>query len=386
MNLDRPSALRVLHLCAGNLYGGVERIVAECAASRGLSATMQPAFAVCFEGRLARELEQGGVPCVRLGAVRVSLPHTIWRARRALGAELRRLRPDVVVCHSVWMYAIAAPVVRAVTGDDTSDRASIVLWLHDPVTGRTWAERWARLSAPDLVISNSRFTDLSAPVLYPSAPRRVLYAPVSPRHVDDSSRPETRRALGVDDRTPVIVLASRMAPWKGHAALIRALTSIPLPWHVWIAGGAQRISEHAYERELRALADGAGARDRIQFLGQRRDVPLLMRAADIHCQPNSGPEPFGLAFVEALYAGLPVVTTALGGALEIVTDACGVLLPPDDEAALRSALERLIASPGERRRLGAAGPARAAELCDPATQLGTLANLLERLRCAGAMT
>ena len=65
----------------------------------------------------------------------------------------------------------------------------------------------------------------------------------------------------------------------------------------------------------------------MRFLGERRDVAACMRAADIHCQPNTAPEPFGLAFVEALYAGLPVVTTALGGALEILTDACGVLVP-----------------------------------------------------------
>ena len=59
-----------------------------------------------------------------------------------------------------------------------------------------------------------------------------------------------------------------------------------------------------------------------------------MHAADIHCQPNTAPEPFGLVFVEALYAGLPVVTTALGGALEILTDACGVLVPAGDAPAL----------------------------------------------------
>ena len=49
-------------------------------------------------------------------------------------------------------------------------------------------------------------------------------------------------------------------------------------------------------------------------------VPRLMAAADIYCQPNTTPEPFGIAFVEALAAGVPVVTTAMGGPLEIVDD------------------------------------------------------------------
>ncbi len=103
-----------------------------------------------------------------------------------------------------------------------------------------------------------------------------------------------------------------------------------------------------------------------------------MHAADIHCQPNTAPEPFGLVFVEALYAGLPVVTTALGGALEILTDACGVFVPAGDESALTEALRRLVTDAGTRRRLASAGPARAALLCDPARQLAALAALVQR--------
>ena len=111
------------------------------------------------------------------------------------------------------------------------------------------------------------------------------------------------------------------------------------------------------------------------FLGERRDVPALMRAADLHCQPNTAPEPFGLAFVEALHAGLPVVTTAMGGALEIVTPSCGVLVPPGDADALEQALRALVVDPEARARLGSGGPARARELCDPGRQLAALAAL-----------
>jgi glycosyltransferase involved in cell wall biosynthesis len=51
----------------------------------------------------------------------------------------------------------------------------------------------------------------------------------------------------------------------------------------------------------------------------RSDVARLLAAADIHCQPNIGPEPFGITFIEALYAGLPLVTTSIGGAIEMST-------------------------------------------------------------------
>jgi glycosyltransferase involved in cell wall biosynthesis len=115
----------------------------------------------------------------------------------------------------------------------------------------------------------------------------------------------------------------------------------------------------------------------MRFLGPRTDVPRLLAAADIHCQPNTGPEPFGIAFVEALYAGLPVVTTALGGALEIVDDRCGILVPPDDASALTAALASLIREPSRRKELGHGGVARAKELCDPVTQLPQLYEVLQ---------
>jgi glycosyltransferase involved in cell wall biosynthesis len=99
------------------------------------------------------------------------------------------------------------------------------------------------------------------------------------------------------------------------------------------------------------------------------DVARLLAAADIHCQPNTGPEPFGITFIEALYAGLPVVTTAIGGALEIVDGSCGIMIELNDPAALAEALGRLIEDRELRTRLGAAGPARATALCEPRAQL-----------------
>jgi glycosyltransferase involved in cell wall biosynthesis len=167
-------------------------------------------------------------------------------------------------------------------------------------------------------------------------------------------------------------MASRLERWKGHEALLRAASALGGDWTLWIAGGAQRPHEAAYERGLQAMVERLACRDRVRLLGERRDVARLLQGADIHCQPNAAPEPFGIAFVEALYASVPVVTTDIGGAREIVTPACGVLVPPGDEAALASALQALVDDPSRREALGARGPARAAALCDPATQIGAL--------------
>ena len=172
--------------------------------------------------------------------------------------------------------------------------------------------------------------------------------------------------------------ASRLERWKGQELLLDALGRMDTfpGWESWLAGGAQRPAEEEYLSGLRAQAQVLG--ERVRFLGQRSDVPRLLAAADIHCQSNTGPEPFGIAFIEALYAGLPVVTTALGGALEIVDGSCGELVPPGDALALAAALTRLIRDPNRRSHLGTPGPQRAGLLCDVQGQLRRLNELLAR--------
>lgn len=368
--MTRPP-VRVLHLCAGNLYGGVERIVAECARSRAACPALLPAFAVFFQGRLSDEIAAAGSRCAQLGPVRFTRPATLWRARRALAHLLDSEPADAVICHSAWTFAIAAPVVRRTA-------AQLAVWIHDRVSGGPWTERWARRTRPDLVIANSRFTAATVPTLFDDVRCDVVYAPVAPGAADAAfDRTSVRRSLGAADEDVVLLIASRFEEWKGHRRLLEAAASLEGRWRIWIAGAPQRDHERTLVAGLEAQIAAAGIGDRVSFLGERRDVPALMRAADIHCQPNTGAEPFGLAFVEALYAGLPVVTTAMGGACEIVTDDCGVLVPPDDVEALRAALQRLVDSVAERRRLGAAGPARAAFLCDPRQQLVTLHDCLQ---------
>jgi glycosyltransferase involved in cell wall biosynthesis len=331
---------------------------------------MQPRFATFFDGRLSGELDAIGVGCERLGAVRISRPHTVIRARRRLADVLTADRPNAVIAHAPWSFGLAAPVLRRLA-------IPAVLWVHDRMSGRTWTERWAGLSEPTAIIANSQFTAESIGRVFSDVPPSVIYAPVpAPPAIDATERRRLRAALGAGNDTCVILMASRLERWKGHRELITALANVTGDWQAWIAGASQKAGEAEYLRELQALCADHGITDRVHFLGERRDVPELMRAADVHCQPNNAPEPFGLAFVEALYASLPVVTTAVGGAMEIVTPQCGVLVPESDLAALRDALSMLVADPAKRRALGAAGPARASALCDPARQLAQLASVV----------
>ncbi len=367
--------MRVLHVYSGNLFGGVETLLVTLARQRHLCPEMEPQFALCFEGRLSEELQGTNVGVHMLGGVRTRLPWTILQARRALGKLLARESYDVVVCHACWSHAMFAPVVRIA-------ESSLVFWAHDASRGRHWLERWARRTPPDLVLANSRFTQSHLNSLFGGVPSQVLYLPVSPP--PPCNRTDVRRRVRADLRTPtdavVIIQASRLERWKGHCLLLEALAQLKdVPdWICWIAGGAQRPREAAYLEELDSLAANSGISDRVRFLGQRADVPALLAAADIHCQPNTGPEPFGVSFVEALYAGLPVVTTSMGGAVEIVDDSCGVLVSAEPRA-LTNALSELLANRAVRDRLASGGPRRASALCNPRNQLGALSETLNTL-------
>ncbi|HEX2080279.1 MAG TPA: glycosyltransferase family 4 protein, partial [Longimicrobium sp.] len=315
--------IRALHVYSGNLYGGVERMLATFAATRvdGL----EHGFALCFEGRLADELRAAGAPPRMLGAARMSRPWTVVRARSRLGRVLDEARPDVVVCHSTWAQALFG--IQAVNRD-----IPLVFWLHDAVTGKTWADAAARRTEPDLALCTSDFARGTLPGLWAHVRSDVVYPPVPPPAAPHGNRASLRTALRTPDDDVVILQASRMEPWKGHRLLVEALGRMRhvRGWTCWIAGGAQRPAEEAHLAEMYALAQQLGVAWRIRFLGQRDDVPALMAAADVLCQPNLGPEPFGIAFVEAMDAGLPVVTVAQGGALEVVAPSCGILVPPGD--------------------------------------------------------
>jgi glycosyltransferase involved in cell wall biosynthesis len=368
--------MRVLHCYSGNLYGGIESLLATLARQRDLAAGMIPEFALCFEGRLDEELRAAGVVVHQMGAVRFRRPWSVLQARHRLAQVLKVCPPDVVVCHACWPHVLFGPVARRAG-------CPLVFWMHDFAGGGHWAEALGAWTVPDLVVVNSQVTAATLPRLFPKAPHEVLYYPVAPPPAVE--RPQVRARVRCELSTPaeavVILQASRLETWKGQSLLIEALGRLREQpgWVAWLAGGAQRPHEQVYLERLQAEARAAGIADRVRFLGQRSDVPDLLAAADIHCQPNTGPEPFGIAFIEALYAGLPVVSTRLGGAAEIVTEACGVLVPPADSSALASALGALIADPETRARLGSAGPERARFLCDPAAALGRFQELLSQV-------
>jgi glycosyltransferase involved in cell wall biosynthesis len=244
------------------------------------------------------------------------------------------------------------------------------------LSGRPWTERWARLTRPGLVIANSAFTAETTARVYPGVPLEIVHPPVElPAHrISAVNRQLLRESFGASPSSLVILQAGRFEKLKGQHLLLDALSRLDphLPWLLWIAGEAQRPLETALREQLERRAQALGIRHRIAFLGHVSDMPQLMQCADTYCQPNMSPEAFGLTFIEALHAHLPILSTNIGGAKEILEPGWGMLSQPHPEA-IAAGLHRLLTSPNLREALAEAGPSRARHLCDPRAQLESFA-------------
>jgi glycosyltransferase involved in cell wall biosynthesis len=212
-----------------------------------------------------------------------------------------------------------------------------------------------------------RFTPLHGPVRL-----AVAYSPVDLRRLDDAAALDpavARRRLGLTpDDDPVLGVVAQLTPWKGQDDAIRILAALRAAHPgvtLLLVGSAKfvaRATRHdnpAFVRDLERLAAELGVTDRVRMLGERADVPEVLRALDLLLVP-SWEEPFGRAVVEGLGVGVPVAATSSGGPVEILHEGIeGLLLPPREPAVWAAALEGLLADPARLAAMGEAGRLRA---------------------------
>lgn len=175
---------------------------------------------------------------------------------------------------------------------------------------------------------------------------------------------------GVPDDVRVVLHVGRMEPLKGQRYLLDAWAQVAARIEdvVLVIAGSGSL-EDALRRQARELNMGG----RIVFAGYRTDVPALLARADLLVLSSLW-EGLPLAVVEAMAAERAVVATSAGGTPEVVVDGeTGLLPPPEDVAALASALERVLADADLRRRLAYAGRQRVQRYTSDALLTATLA-------------
>jgi glycosyltransferase involved in cell wall biosynthesis len=115
--------------------------------------------------------------------------------------------------------------------------------------------------------------------------------------------------------------------------------------------------------ELERQIGAAGLQGRVHLLGKRADVPEILNAADVFVL-SSDYEGNPLSVMEAMAAGKPMISTAVGGVPELVEDGCGLLVPPRDAQALSKAMSHMLENPSARKSMGEKSARRAVERFD----------------------
>jgi glycosyltransferase involved in cell wall biosynthesis len=279
---------------------------------------------------------------VRLACPRDLDPVLAWRLRR----EVTRLRPDVVHTHLVH---------ADVYGALGAGRAALVSTKHNDDRFRQGPFRYVerllvRRAQRVVAISESLRRFCVEAVGLPARKVEVV-------HYGLDALPEPWGDTGsvpVPDDAPVLLCVSRLTEQKGVDIAVRALAE---------------VRARAPEAVLVVLGEGPErarlermARDGVYLPGRIGDVAAWYRRAEVLVHPARW-EGFGLALLEAMLAGKPVVATRVSAAPEIVADGeTGILVPPDDPAALAAAVGALLGDPERAAALGQAGLARAQQL------------------------
>jgi glycosyltransferase involved in cell wall biosynthesis/GT2 family glycosyltransferase len=377
----------VLFTSYSGALGGAERLLIGWATALELEVCL-----ACPDGPLADAARARGLrvlPLRRRGLdLRASLTDRVLSASRLAGHahELRRLvvtlDPELVVAWGM-RSALACLLGPAWSGrlGSASGRPAVAFHHNDFLPGRTIG-RLVRIAAAraDIVTVPSRAVARDLDPAGRLADRlEVVHPGVDVERFDATSPPA---------QPPEVVMLGALVAWKRadlaldacalarrrHPELRLRLVGAPLD------DAADRVT--AALRARAAEPDLAGA---VEFVGEVGDpAPELARAACLlHCAER---EPFGIAVLEALAAGRPVVVPASSGPAEIVDDSCAFVYPPGDAAAAAAALTRLLSDPELAGRMGAAGRLRARERFDETEARWRWARAIARVRVAGSVT
>jgi glycosyltransferase involved in cell wall biosynthesis len=342
----------------------------------------EPFFVASEEGEVSAEVRKLGIqvlfcplPAKVSGLSRTALglgslarmPGHLPAYLLRLAATIRSVHPHLSYSNSLKDHVASALLVPAV-------RRPVVWHFRDVIERkvvRDFVELLA-LAGPVHLIANSHFTAGQ----FPRLSRRQGKTTVVYNGLDLDAIDRERRADPFGDVPAssgmVVGIVGALCPEKGQSLVIRSLSALAgrIPdISYWIVGEEMYSTarhEKGYRGVLEKLAETLGVRDRVHFLGWRKDVlPLVERMDVLVCASDPGlfVESFGRTIVEAMACGKPVVSVAAGGPREIVADGVtGVLFKTYRVEALTDAILKLTDDPEHMRRMGQAGRQRVEEL------------------------
>jgi glycosyltransferase involved in cell wall biosynthesis len=357
--------MRVLHVITSIARGGAEHHLLMLAGGLAARGHQVSVAALKPPAELAEAFQARGVATHALGLRRYGEIAPVRRLRALIAAE----QPDLVHAHlpPAELYARLALLGRS---------TPLIITRHNderfaPVRFERALSRWCSARARKVVaisdaVARWSSTDPRGPGLDPGRLTVIRYAL--------AEAPPARPAPDLAGDGPLVMAVARLVPQKGLDVLLEAFACIPPPARLAIAG------EGVLRPVLAARIARPDLAGRVELLGARADIPAVLAAATLFVLPSRW-EGFGLVLLEAMAAGRPIVASQVSAIPEVLGEA-GVLVPPDNPAALAAALGALLADAPRRALLAAAGRARLARHFAPETMIAaTEALYRETLGC-----
>ncbi len=339
----------------GLTVGGTEGQLLEIASRLDRARFEVTVCALKESGPIASELRRRGIRVHALRGRGWWDVRVLYRLFRLIRAE----NPHIIHAFLFWAHMAALVVGRLLHVPVlVSSYRDAPLWtgsvrrMADRVTAR-WAQAVTCCSD---AVRELAVTQLGGdPARY-----RTIHNGVDAGQFTSCESP-ARAELGLREKLPVVGTVCRLdEPKKGLSTLLEAMADMSASTgsdscQLLIVGdGPARSGLHALSRKL-------GIAPWVRFAGERHDVARVLSLMDVFVLPSRH-EGFGIAILEAMAAGLPVVATNVGGIPEIVVDGeTGLLVPPGDAPALANAIRYLLTHPAQAEAFGARGRRRARE-------------------------
>ena len=298
---------------------------------------------------LEARVQQLGVPLYFLGKG----DKMSFEVLRKLDALFRQYRPAVVHTHLLALNYAYPLMIRYRTPARVYTVHSLAekdLGLRTAPIVRALAFRYRLGKVVPVAIAEEVRASIQRLYGYPDPPLIPNGIPTDEYTPDPNKRAQWRQAHGIETHATILTHVGRFAPPKNHALLIEAFARVrtSAPLYLLLVGGGE------LENTVREQVAALGLESRVCFLGIRADVADILRASDAFVL-SSRWEGNPMSVMEAMAAGLPVVSTAVGGVPELVRDGeTGLLVPSEDTGALAQAIQALVDNPARRQAMGVA--------------------------------
>jgi len=372
---DADDRIRLLKIVPTLRYGGTERQFMTLSAS--LDPTRFRVELACLRpgGGLAAEAVRHGMPVDTYNIGPFHSARTLTLQTR-FARELSRRRIDVVHAYNFYGNVFAVPPARL------AGTPVVIASIRDcgpyltPMQLRV--QRLVCRAATCVLVNARAVRDWLVSDGYDADRIAVIPNGVDLEHFSAPvDRAAVRCSLGVEPDAPLVTVVSRVTRLKGLEQFIGAAAAVAErhPRARFVVAGEPAPGDDHYLASLKDLAASLGIGDRVVFAGLRRDVPTLLGASTVAVMPSLN-EALSNALLESMAAATPTVATRVGGAPEAMTHGeSGLLVPPDDVAALAAAIGRLLDDPA-----AAAGYGRAArQVIEQRFSLRTMVAATEQL-------